>query len=568
LLIGSEQQNTFTAGAVWPDPYRDMAYLAPVAQRALNERRGLVLPYAASADSAGASGAYVAYPIEVAGELKGAIVLDTAPRPEAQLQHALRLIHWANAWLVDLFRQQLLQDRDRTVARMALANGIVATALQQRRFRPSGLAVVNELAARFACDRVSLGLDHEGSVRLEVISNTASFDAKANLSRAIAEAMDEALDLGVAVVHPAEGDDRFTSTSHAALALESKDIAVLSVPLADDGRNIGVLCFERNGGSVFDVEAIETTKVLGLLLGPILALQRANERGAWRRGWDFTRGGVQALFGPRHGGLKLLALTACAVLAFLALASGDYRVAAKTVVEGAMQRATAAPFEGFIAEAFVRAGDTVKQGQPMARLDDKDLRVELAKWSAEREQYLRKYRQALASHDRSAMNVLGAQANQAEAQQALVEERLERVQLLAPFDGVVVSGDLRQLIGTPVEQGKVLFETAPLDAYRVILQVDEREIGQLALGQTGELALSGIPGERLKFTVKQITPVATAEDGKNFFRVEAQMEGGVARLRPGMEGIGKVEVGSRKLIWIWTHSLVDWLRLSLWSWLP
>jgi hypothetical protein len=40
------------------------------------------------------------------------------------------------------------------------------------------------------------------------------------------------------------------------------------------------------------------------------------------------------------------------------------------------------------------------------------------------------------------------------------------------------------------------------------------------------------------------------------------------RLRPGMEGVGKVEIGSRRLIWIWTHELIDWARLKLWSWLP
>jgi hypothetical protein len=39
-----------------------------------------------------------------------------------------------------------------------------------------------------------------------------------------------------------------------------------------------------------------------------------------------------------------------------------------------------------------------------------------------------------------------------------------------------------------------------------------------------------------------------------------------ANLRPGMEGIGKIESGPRSLIWIWTHSIVDWLRLWVWSW--
>ena len=37
---------------------------------------------------------------------------------------------------------------------------------------------------------------------------------------------------------------------------------------------------------------------------------------------------------------------------------------------------------------------------------------------------------------------------------------------------------------------------------------------------------------------------------------------------PGVEGVAKVVVGERRLIWIWTHEAVEWLRLKLWAWLP
>ena len=166
------------------------------------------------------------------------------------------------------------------------------------------------------------------------------------------------------------------------------------------------------------------------------------------------------------------------------------------------------------------------------------------------------------------MTVIGGAGTAGEAQLALVEEQLSRAEMVAPFDGMVVSGDLSQLLGSPVEQGKVLFEVAPLDAYRVVLQVDERDIAELALGQRGQIALViGHAHERLPFTVRQITPVTTAQEGRNFFRVEARLDQAPPRLRPGMEGVGKVEVGERKLIWIWTHSLVEWLQLATWRWL-
>ena len=53
------------------------------------------------------------------------------------------------------------------------------------------------------------------------------------------------------------------------------------------------------------------------------------------------------------------------------------------------------------------------------------------------------------------------------------------------------------------------------------------------------------------------------------FRVEAQIDArGDTRLRPGMEGVAKVEVEERRLISIWTRRLTDWLALKSWSWLP
>lgn len=567
LLIRSDAENTYVPGAIWPDVSRDMAYLAPTAQRALTERQGVVDSAVADA-SAEASGARVAYPVEVAGHLHGAVVLDLAPRSQRQLQHALRLLHWGTAWLVDSFRQREFERRQADIDRLALATELVTTAVQEQRFKSAALAVANDIARRLDCERVSIGMDRNGESRVLAISHTAMFDPKSSLSRRLGEAMDEALDLGATFVHPAQGEDALTGASHAALAQEAGDIAIVSTPLSAHGEDWGVLMLERTRGQVFDAPSIELVRTLGLLLGPVLALKRDNERGLPKRAWDGLVTGVRALFGPRHPGWKLIATVVLIVLVFLSIADGQHRVAATTVVEGEVQRAAVAPFEGYIAESPVRAGDVVKAGVLLARLDDKELLLERTRWEAEREQHLRKYRQALAVRDRSSMNVLGAQINQAEAQLQLINERVTRSRITAPFDGVVVSGDLSQLLGTPVEQGKVLFEIAPLDAYRVILKVDERDIAHLAVGQKGELALSGIPGARLPFSVARITPVSTAEEGRNYFRVEANMEAANERLRPGMEGVGKVSIGERRLMWIWTHKLVDWMRLAFWTWLP
>ena len=252
-----------------------------------------------------------------------------------------------------------------------------------------------------------------------------------------------------------------------------------------------------------------------------------------------------------------------AVLVFLPL---PYRVSAKTVTEGEIQRVAAAPFEGFLAASFVRAGDTVAKGQPLAQLDDHDLRVERSKWASERDQYDNKLREAMAGHDLTAMQVVGAQLREAQAQLDLLDDKLSRVKVLAPYDGVVVTGDLSQQIGTPLEAGKKLFEIAPLHSYRIILQVDERDIAQVREGQDGQLVITGLAGAPMPFTVAKIMPVATAQDGRNFYRVEARLKQDSPLLLPGMEGVGKIGAGRRKLGWVLLHGLFDWLRLNLWSW--
>lgn len=567
LLIGGQPDNTFVPAAIWPDPSRDMAYLAPSAQRALAERQGVVDD--AKPDAGGtAGGAHVAYPVEVAGTLHGAVVLDIAPRPAAELQRVLRLIHWGTAWLVDLFRQRDFEQRQATIDRLALATELIATSVQERHFRSAALAVVNDIARRLECERVSVGMDRGGHCRVLAISHSATFDAKSQLAQRIGEAMDEVLDLGAAIVFPAQDDEALLGASHAILARESADVAVVSVPLSAQGSDWGVLTLERTQGAPFDPPTIELVRTIGLLLGPVLQLKRDNERGFLRRSRDTLVDWTRTLFGPRHPGWKLIGAVGLLVVLFLSLADGEHRVAAKTVVEGEVQRAAVAPFDGYIAESPARAGDVVKAGQLLARLDDRDLRLEQLKWEAEREQHLREYQQALATRDRASMNILGAQVNQAQAQVQLITEKLARAHITAPFDGVVVTGDLSQLLGTPVEQGKLLFEIAPLDAYRVVLKVDERDVSYVALGQEGELALSGIPGARLPFSVARITPVSSPEEGRNFFRVEAKMQSAIERLRPGMEGVGKISIGERRLIWIWTHGLIDWVRLAFWTWLP
>jgi len=119
-----------------------------------------------------------------------------------------------------------------------------------------------------------------------------------------------------------------------------------------------------------------------------------------------------------------------------------------------------------------------------------------------------------------------------------------------------------------VEQGKLLFELAPLTAWRVILKVDERDIAYVDASRKGELALAGLAGVRHPFVVKRVTSIAAAEGGVNHFRAEAEIGDASISLRPGMEGVAKIEAGTRTALWVATRRLVSWVRLAVWEWTP
>lgn len=567
LVLGPDEKGAYTPAAVWPSQAKNLQYLAPVAEQVLKERRGIVVSDDRSVAELRKT-AFIGYPIEVSGVLYGAVILDVTSSTGLALQGMLRRVHWASAWLVDRFRQQSLTVRESQFGRTAQAMDVLAVAVHERTLTAAALAVCNELAARLDCQRVSIGFLKRGAIEVSVISNTATFDARMNLVRFINEAMDETLDLDDTVIYPPAEAGDLATIAHAELASSFNDTGICSAPLLDDGHIVGVMTLERSNSMPFEPQTVELCSTLGRLLGPIFALKQENELGTLRRTARSFSSVGEVVLGPRYLGLKAVLAAFLAVAAAMAFVKDTYRVPAKTVVEGLVQRAVVAPFEGHIAESKARAGDTVKAGQLLSRLDDREIKLELAKFASEREQLVRKQRQALAAQDRGSLVVLSAQIAQAEAQMALANDKLRRATLTAPIDGVVVTGDLSQLLGTPVEQGKLLFQIAPMDAYRIVLDVDERDIALVRISQKGQLTVTGLPDDRLDFTVQQITPVAKGQDGRNFFRVEARLDSASDRIRPGMEGVGKISTVESSLIWIYTRGLIDWTRTLIWKFMP
>jgi len=568
VLLRPDGAESYGAVAVWPDVRRDMAYLTPTAQKALVDRRGVVTPNKPAPDGA-ATSVFIGYPVEAVGRLFGVVVLDVSPRAEAELQAALRQLHWGAAGLELMFCQQEVARVGETRDKLQTVLEVVASAAAHDRFVGAATALATDLATRLACDRVSVGFQHGGHVRIDAVSHSAQFKERTNLMRGVAAAMEEAIDQNATVaVPPPIGSSPLVRRGHDALVDEHGSGACCTVVLTASGKPAGAITLERIAKRPFDPPTIELCEAVAGLAGPMLEVHRREDRWFGARLTDWWREKLGHLFGPRHGGLKLATIVAAVVLAFLLIVRADFRVSAATLLEPELQLAATAPFDGYIREAPVRAGDLVKQGTLLARLDDRDLKLERLKGLSQQEELSKQVRQAFAERNLAQVQIVSAQLEAARAQVARVEEQLQRTTVSAPFDGVVVSGDLSQQLGAPVQRGTVLFEVAPLSGFRLVLKVDERDVAYVKEGQRGTLLLSAFPDDPIGFELVKVTPVSTPREGKNFFRVEAKLDRTDPRMRPNMEGVGKVEIDRRSYLWIWTRQVIDSVRLIAWSWLP
>lgn len=478
----------------------------------------------------------VACPLSFGGGVTGLVAIEVIQDDKTRLQSMLQLLQWGGAWLELLLKERgNKQDSDRALLLKVLAKMLG---------KPEQQDWLDCVAGEMHCTRVALAWCEHGRWRLQSLSGKQTLNPHSQAAQLLAAQIGAALETG----------DK-----------PAANVCVITLKNTA-GERVGGLFFERRKDQPFQSPERVWCAQLAAYAGPVLTLTHRARPGLVQRGFALATNMLHRLLGKGHFKYKFMAAVIVLMLLAAALVPVDYRVTAPASLEGVVQRAVAAPRDGYIASAPQRAGDAVHAGDILAVLDSRELELEADKWRNQRAQWRKAYREALSDHKRAQARIQQARIARADAELALVEAQLARNTLRAPIDGIVVSGDLSQSLDAPVSRGDVLFEVAPLDRYRVVLQVDDRDIAALQAGQAGELTLSGLPGRQLSFSVNRITPVAQVIGGRNRFRVEGERLEQAKRLRPGMAGTGKITTGKRSLLWILGHRTLDWLRLQSWVW--
>jgi multidrug resistance efflux pump len=104
---------------------------------------------------------------------------------------------------------------------------------------------------------------------------------------------------------------------------------------------------------------------------------------------------------------------------------------------------------------------------------------------------------------------LGTQMEQLAAQIAAARERLARLTIRAPTDGVVLTEQMERLPGAFVREGEQIVELADLHDWRVLLSVSERDVHKIELGDSVKvdlLAFDESEREQLRGSVAYVAP--------------------------------------------------------------
>lgn len=272
---------------------------------------------------------------------------------------------------------------------------------------------------------------------------------------------------------------------------------------------------------------------------PVLAVGRV---GSWMQG-------LRSRF-------AMLALLALLVVALLPI---SYRVRCAATLEPVQQRLIAAPFDATLRDCHVRPGDRVRKSQVLLSLDGRPLQIERESLLAEQAQAAKQQSVALAKGEIADAQLAQLHVRQLQHQIDLLQRRLEDLLVRSPIDGIVVSGDLRRAVGSPLETGQTLLEVAPLDAMRVEVAVPENEVLFVRPGASAQVRFSALPTRLIRGQLAMLNPAAEIRNNENVFVASWQIDNPDDQLRPGMRGFATLYGPRRPLGWKPLRNLMETL---------
>jgi membrane fusion protein, multidrug efflux system len=210
---------------------------------------------------------------------------------------------------------------------------------------------------------------------------------------------------------------------------------------------------------------------------------------------------------------------------------------------------------GAVLEVLAEAGERVKPGQLLARIDDAALQqqlaaarsgrtaarnaLQMAESNAKRARTLAEagaMAEQQAEQSEVALEAARAQVAEAEARANLAEERAGDARVRAPFAGVVA---LRQVsVGDVVAPGAALFTVIDPGPLQFEASIPAQRLGEVKRGARVDFAVTGFEDERFQGEIERVAPAVDPATGQVRVYVDVRNEDG--RLISGLYAEGRV----------------------------
>jgi RND family efflux transporter MFP subunit len=442
--------------------------------------------------------------------------------------------------------------------------------MQAPRFGAAALALVNGLIRLLGLRQAVLCWRVGARAEVVAISHLERFEKTSRLVQAMQEAAAEVLsvDRVLSVSQDAVSDAlQVLPPAHLEL-LRLLDGAqgLTGVPMRDaSGQTQAVVLCATERGPI-EAETLNQLLLMLEMVLPRLTDARNRQLNPFKRFRLYALDKLSILFGPKRPWIKFWAVVCSISVAVLLFGQMPYRIEASAQLTTDSVRVITPQMDGRLQDVLVDVGDLVKQGQTLSSLDTSDLKQQELEIGSELQRFQAEADKARAARALADLQVAMFRGAQAAARLQRVRYLLEQAQLRAPFDGVVVEGERRKLLGASVRRGDAVFRVAQVQDLYLVLQVPERDVRSIGIDSQGEFVLLSQPGEPIAFKVSNFVPMAQVkgEEG-NQFLLKAVVQGQAQPWwRPGMTGLAKIDVGYRNIGWILLHRTYDTLRLWFW----
>ena len=202
---------------------------------------------------------------------------------------------------------------------------------------------------------------------------------------------------------------------------------------------------------------------------------------------------------------------------------------------------------GRVKQIFFSDGQRVRKSQVMVQFEDQLQQAQVAQAKAELSiaEANHKRNQELVAQNfisKRSLDESGAALDVARAKLALADATLQRLKVLAPFDGIT---GLKQInVGDYLKDGADMVNVEDIDAVLLDFRLPERFQAKVRAGQKAQLTLDALPGRPFTATVQAVDPLI--ETSGRSVGVRACIDNRDQQLRPGMFARVNAVFGTRE----------------------